>query len=154
MKLWIRFISRTIIHTKESTEGSRKEDKTDNARITKHRRFRESLLPWKSNKYYILVCVRALECVFSGEWACACACVHVALLIQHATRMRHIVTSFVAPQSPPHFSTLSHKWHDLRKKVTDHKMRVLIFSTTFIRNISNSKKNSARYCHKCENFFM
>jgi hypothetical protein len=45
-------------------------------------RIRESLLPWKNNKYYIFVCV----------WACACACVHVALLIQYAPRMRHIVT--------------------------------------------------------------
>ena len=32
----------------------------------------------------------------------------VALLIQHAKRMRHIVTAFVAPLAPPHFSTLSH----------------------------------------------
>jgi hypothetical protein len=50
------------------------------------RRVRESLLPWKSNNYYLLVCV----------------CVHVALLIQHATRMRHLVTSFVDPS----FSTI------------------------------------------------
>jgi hypothetical protein len=54
------------------------------------RRVRESLLPLRSNKYYLLVCVR------------------VALLIHHATRTRHIVTSFVSPLSPPHFSKLSH----------------------------------------------
>ena len=48
-----------------------------------------------------------------------------------ATRMRHIVTSFVAPRSPPHFSTLSHKRYDFRKKVTEHKMCVFILSTTF-----------------------
>jgi hypothetical protein len=47
------------------------------------RRIHESMLKWKSNKYYIFVR--------------ACACVHVALLIQHATGMRPIVTSFVAP---------------------------------------------------------
>ena len=41
----------------------------------------------------------------------------VALLIQHATRMCHIVTSFVAPLAPPYFSTLSHKRHDFRKKI-------------------------------------
>ena len=52
-----------------------------------------------------------------------------ALLIQHATRMRHIVTSFVAPLAPPYFSTLSH----FREKVTEHKMCVLIFSTTFVQ---------------------
>jgi uncharacterized membrane protein YwzB len=28
-----------------------------------------------------------------------------------------------------YFSTFSHKWDDFRKKVTEHKMRVLIFST-------------------------
>ena len=46
------------------------------------------------------------------------------------------------------FSTLSHKRHDFMEKVTEHKMRVLIFCTTFVRNISHSKKNWARYCHK------
>jgi hypothetical protein len=44
------------------------------------RRVRQTLLPWKNIKYYIFVCV--------------CACAHVALLIQRATRKRHIVTSF------------------------------------------------------------
>ena len=40
--------------------------------------------------------------------------VHVDLHIQHPTHMRHIVTSFVVPQSIPYFSTLSHKWCDFR----------------------------------------
>jgi hypothetical protein len=94
------------------------------------------LLPWKSNKYkvvqiwpgqtvtclhtnspghiwttlyYMFACVRrrVRACVCPGASACAWACVHVALLIQHATRMRHIVTSFVAPLAPPYFSTLT-----------------------------------------------
>jgi hypothetical protein len=39
------------------------------------RRFRESLLLWKSNKYYVFVCPGA------WAWAWACACVHVTLLI-------------------------------------------------------------------------
>jgi hypothetical protein len=43
------------------------------------------------------------------------------------------------------FSTLSHVWHDLRKPVIGHKICVLSFSTTFILNISHSKKNWARY---------
>ena len=55
--------------------------------------------------------------------------------------------------APPYFSTLSHKQQDYRKKVSEDKMCVLIFSTTFVRNISHSNKNSARYCHKCENVF-
>jgi len=31
---------------------------------------------------------------------------------------------------------------------------VLIFSTTFVRSISHSKDNSARYCHKSSYVFM
>jgi hypothetical protein len=36
----------------------------------------------------------------------------------------------------------------------EHKMCVLIFSTTFVWNISHSKKNSRRYYHKCAQVFM
>jgi hypothetical protein len=74
------------------------------------RRIRELLLPWKSNTDYLLVRVSVRACPacmpasgYPGSWACACAFVHVALLHQHATRMPHIVTSFVAPHSPPIF---------------------------------------------------
>jgi hypothetical protein len=45
----------------------------------------------------------------------------------------------------PYLTKLSHKRHGFRKKVTEHKMCVLIFCTTFVWNISHSKKNSARY---------
>jgi hypothetical protein len=96
--------------------------------------------------------VRACAC--PGPWACTCASVLVALLIQHAMRMRHIVTSFVAPLAPPRFSALSHKRYDFRKNVIEHKMCVLIFSTIFVWNSSHCKNNSERYCHKCENVFM
>jgi hypothetical protein len=47
----------------------------------------------------------------------------VALLIQHAKRLRHIVTSFVAPLAPPRFSTLSHKRQEFLKKVIEHKIK-------------------------------
>ena len=73
--------------------------------------------------------VRVYACV-RGVWACAC--VLVALVIQHTTRMRHIVTSSVAPPSVPYFSTLSHKRHVFREKVIEHKMCVLSFSRIFI----------------------
>ena len=53
-----------------------------------------------------------------------------------------------------YFPTLSHKWHDFRKKVTEYKMRLLILFTTVVPDISNSKKNSARYYDRCENVFL
>jgi len=53
-----------------------------------------------------------------------------------------------------YFSTLSHKRHEFRIKVIENKMCVLIFSTTFVRNISNSKKKWARYDQKCTQVFM
>ena len=101
------------------------------------RRVRESWLPWKSKKYYLLGCVHAP----------ACACVHVSTRargrVHVALRMRHIVTSSVVPLSPPHFSTLSHKWCDFRKKKKElpHIKCVFIFSTIFVENISHSKEN-------------
>jgi hypothetical protein len=49
--------------------------------------------------------VHACACGYLGAWAY----MHIAFLIQHTTCMHHIVTSFVAPRSPLHFSTLSHK---------------------------------------------
>ena len=48
-----------------------------------------------------------------------------------------------------YFSMLSHKRHDFRKNITEHKTCVLIFSTSLFPNISHSKKSSARYHHKC-----
>jgi len=64
----------------------------------------------------------------------------VTLVIQHAKRMRRIVICGLSG-----FPTLSHKRHDFRgKKFIEHKMCVLIFSTTFAWNIFHSK-NWARY---------
>ena len=57
-------------------------------------------------------------------------CVFVALRIQHAMRVRHICGLSGCTISP-HYQ----KPFDLRRKeqkVTEHKRRVLIFSTTFV----------------------
>jgi hypothetical protein len=91
------------------------------------------LLQWKSNKYYRL-----------------CLCIP-SLSYPAGNALRHIVIlPSVACLSLPYFSSLSHKGQDFRKSVIEHKMCVLIFSTTFFGNMYHSKKNSARYFHKCK----
>jgi hypothetical protein len=64
------------------------------------------------------------------------------------------ILSSVTLPSLESFSTLSHKRHDFRKTVIEHKMCVLIFSTRFVGNISHSMNNRARYGQKCIFVFM
>jgi hypothetical protein len=69
----------------------------------------------------------------------------VALVIQHAKRTRHIIFSSVACLALQHLSTLTHKLiKDMIFEggggLTEHKMHVLIFSATLVRNISHLKK--------------
>jgi hypothetical protein len=111
------------------------------------------ILAVESNDYYIFVCARACvrACVCVPGRVSVCMRVRACSL---ATRMRHVVTLFMAPLAPPHFSTLSNKRHNFRKIIVKHKMCVLIFSTTFVKTISHSNKNLARYCHECENVFV
>ena len=101
--------------------------------------------------YFACLCVRvrargemrACFCICVSARARACACSRVALLIQH-TRYRHIVICGLW------LHHIIRKRHDFRKKVTEHKMCILILSTTFIWSVSHYKKNSLRYCHKYE----
>ena len=66
----------------------------------------------KCNKYNIF-CV----CVF----VCVCVCVCVVLAIQHAKRMRRIISSCVASLAVSYFSALSHKRPDFRRKLLNIK---------------------------------
>jgi hypothetical protein len=78
----------------------------------------------KQKILHVCVCDKR-ECVPPGAWSCACSCVHVAILIQNATRMRHIVAPFLVHLAPSGFSTILHKRHD---NITC----VLIFSTNCV----------------------
>jgi hypothetical protein len=76
-------------------------------------------------------CVCVCVCVWGGARVRACACEYVALFVQNVTCMRHIV-SFVAPLARLHLPTLSHKRLGFWKNVTEHKICILMFSTTFV----------------------
>jgi hypothetical protein len=74
-----------------------------------------------------VVVKKAMRITYSG-------CVLVALGIQRAKGISHN-TSYVACLALLYSSSLSHKWKDFRgkkKKVTEHKMCILIFYTTFV----------------------
>jgi hypothetical protein len=84
--------------------------------------FAQTFLPWKSIKCYIL-------------WGC------VWSLRYPAFKGTCPIFSSVACPALHLLSTLSHKRHDFRKKVTECKMCVLISSTTFAWNIYHYMKN-------------
>jgi len=64
-------------------------------------------------------------------------CVSVNLFIQYEMRMRDFAICFLSVST--NFSKLSHKRQDFqKKKVIENKMCVLIFSTNFVCDKSNS----------------
>jgi hypothetical protein len=94
----------------------------------------------------------------SATYFCVCGCRGAGLCLR-ACSLAYPTCNAHAPYclisvAATYFSTLSHKRHDFWKKKLLNMKCVLIFSTAFIWNISHSKKNSARYCHKWENVFM
>jgi len=62
-----------------------------------------------------------------------------------ASFLCRVVLSSVTCLTIPYFSR---ERHNLKKKVTDYKMCVLILSTIFVRHVSHLKKNWARYWHR------
>jgi hypothetical protein len=61
-----------------------------------------------------------------------CVYLCVALVIQHALRLRPIILSSAAGLALPYSPTLSDKRHGFRKRYVKHKMCVLVFFTTFV----------------------
>jgi hypothetical protein len=124
------------------------------------RRVHEITVAEESNQNYIFMCVCVSACVclcvfvgacgWVGECWCTTAC--VCLLTYPVSNAQ--APYCLRPLASPNFSTLPHNGTIFGKIFTEYKMRVLYFATTFIRNKSNSKKESARYCHKYENVFM
>ena len=99
-------------------------------------------------------CVGVRAC---GGWVVGCgctrtvwACARVGLLMQYATHRRHSARPLWLQCIFRHYL----KNNDFRKKVTEYKKCIFIFSTTFMWNISYSKKKPAGYYHICENVFM
>jgi endonuclease/exonuclease/phosphatase (EEP) superfamily protein YafD len=64
----------------------------------------------------------------------------IALVTQHAKRMRRIILLSVTCLAVPHFSTLLHKRHDFRKTVIEKNVR-FDFVYNLVWNIFHSKKN-------------
>jgi hypothetical protein len=77
-------------------------------------------------------------------------CVSVALLIQGVKHIHRIILSSVACLPLPHISTLSHKQHNFpgEKKLVNINV-CFDFLYDFCLKHFSSKKNSAKYYHKC-----
>jgi hypothetical protein len=75
----------------------------------------------------------------------------VRVVIQYTMFMRRIMSS-VACLALPYLSTLSHKRHDFRKKITWHKMCVLIFSATLSQTfliLTRIERDIVINVHRC-----
>jgi hypothetical protein len=94
-------------------------------------------------------CVNAIGITYlSGMWLG-----RGNVFIQHAKRVSQYCVVICGVSGSTIFFDIILTARFLEKKVIEHKMCVLIFSTTFIWNISHSKKNSLRYYHKCTYVF-
>jgi len=82
------------------------------------------------------VVIMEKQCVLT-IWVCVCS----------PRRMRQTVICGLT--HPTFFHIISQKARFAKKNITEHKMCVLILPTTFVRNISYSKKKWARCDKKC-----
>jgi hypothetical protein len=94
---------------------------------------------------HICITIVTVEKWYHIFWMCVCSFSYPAGKVHASSYIVTCGLSGCTPFPP----TLSHKWHTFWKKVTEHKMCVLIFPTTFVSNISHSKKNWVRYYHGC-----
>ena len=87
--------------------------------------------------------MRSCNHCYSGKAMCHVFWVCVFVVIQHAMSMRHFVNCGL-PRSTIYFFFPHYLINDTileRKKIAEHKMCVVVSSTTFVRNVSRSKKN-------------
>ena len=143
--------------------------------VTK-RRVHETIVDGNRNKYYIFLCVCSRACGRGHAWACVrpsvrpsvrvCVCVCVwfdgcgctsAGVCLRACKLTYPVCAskshiVCVPSGSTIFFDISQTMRFSKKKVTEYKMCAFVASTRLIRNISHSKKKSARYFHKCEKF--
>ena len=76
---------------------------------------------------------------------------HLSEIFQGACAIVHTLLLFRLNRILPHYLT---EGKIFRKTLLKHRMWVLSFSKSFVKNISHSKKNSATYYHKCAQVFM
>ena len=81
-------------------------------------------------------------------------CVFAAFNIQHAMRMRGAILSSVVCPFLPYILYYIRRVTISEKKIIEHKMCALIFSTDSFCNISHSKNNAERYDQKYVLVFM
>ena len=80
-------------------------------------------------------------------------CVSIALVIQYAKRVRHVVIICGFCLVPPHFFHII-SWTSRFVENLFYIKCVLILSKYFIRKVSHVNKFSASYCYKCTYVFM
>ena len=110
------------------------------------------------------VFVRVCLCVCSMcVFVCVCLCVCVGVCVwwysclsypsSNAHALYYVITCYLVWLYHI-FHTFSHIRYGFRKEAIKHKMWILIFSISFVRNCCNSENNSARYFGNCTNVFI